>query len=68
MQVDDEILIVQGARVPFIFRCNKRYSDGVQDEMMRIRRWTNEDLSYLIMGEAYVHGAMRGEVVRHETS
>ncbi|KAM0718420.1 hypothetical protein Q7P37_005490 [Cladosporium fusiforme] len=65
-QVGDEVMIVQGSRVPFVLRCAQEHGGGTCSVQGQETQKT--DLLYRIVGEAYVHGVMRGEAVRDAAS
>ena len=56
-QVGDEVHILSGAQVPFVFRKIKSDDISLPDEH------DSEIQSYTMVGETYVHGLMKGEAL-----
>lgn len=57
-QAGDEVHILSGARVPFVFRTINPDNISLPDEH------DPETQSYTMIGETYVHGLMKGEALR----
>lgn len=63
MKAGDEVMILRGSRVPFILRQNGKDVPCVQESETSTKGHRRVILTYRIVGEAYVHGVMRGESV-----
>jgi hypothetical protein len=53
----DSIVLLEGGKVPLVIRASK--SGPQRKEFCKLKRWQ-------IVGEAYVHGAMKGEAFEQE--